>query len=208
MVGFIHHYLGDFINLGAPGSDQCQAHFQSLEELCQTLCVPLAAHKHQGPTTCLTFLEIEVDTLAGSLRLPEEKLQHPTQELDDMADSKVPTRKELESLVELLNHACKVVHPGCTFLRRMIDLLVATGSTAPQHHHIRLKREFWADLAWWHTFIRPWNGMGLLGSYKGNEVQESWGCGARQGTSWFQYRWEEDAHTLDISAKELVPTGL
>ena len=213
-VCFIYHYLDDFIVFGPPGSDQCQDHLQSLEELCQTLCVPLAVHKRQGPTTCLPFLGIEIDTLACSLRLPEEKLRRLIQELDDWGDRKVCSRKELESLVGLLNHACKVVRPGRTFLRRMIDLLVATGSGKPhyQHHHIRLNREFRADLAWWRTFIRPWNGIGLLGSVRGKEVREltsdasgSWGCGAWQGTSWFQYRWEEGARTLDISAKELVP---
>ena len=33
------------------------------------------------------------------------------------------TRKELESLIGLLNHACKVLSAGRSFLRRMLDLL-------------------------------------------------------------------------------------
>lgn len=37
--------------------------------------VPPAMEKLEGPTTCLTFLGIKVDTEAMELRLPEKKLQ-------------------------------------------------------------------------------------------------------------------------------------
>ena len=54
-------------------------------------------------------------------------------------------------------------------------------------HHIRLSREFRADLAWWHTFISPWNGVGLLHHFEaepdyaftsGASSTCTWGCGA------------------------------
>ena len=91
-----------------------------------------------------------MDSQAGILRLPADKLQRLTSVLQEWVDRKVCTRRELESLIGLLNHACKVVRPGRTFLRRMIDLLSATGRTGlgHSHHHIRLNREFRADLAW------------------------------------------------------------
>ena len=34
----------------------------------------MAPHKRDDPTTCLIFLGIQVDTVTGELRLPEEKL--------------------------------------------------------------------------------------------------------------------------------------
>ena len=149
-VSQIHHYLDDFIIIGPPDSDKCQKDLSTLESICTTLGVPLAAHKREGPTTCLTFLGIEMDSQAGILRLPADKLQRLTSVLQEWGDRKVCTRRELESLIRLLNHACKVVRPGRTFLRRMIDLLSATGRTGlgHSHHHIRLNREFRADLAW------------------------------------------------------------
>ena len=36
--------------------------------------IPLAPHKSIGPTTCLTFFGVEMDTLAMELRLLQEKL--------------------------------------------------------------------------------------------------------------------------------------
>ena len=37
--------------------------------------MPLAAHKTEGPTTCITLLGIEIDSVVGELRLPPAKLQ-------------------------------------------------------------------------------------------------------------------------------------
>ena len=94
-----------------------------LREVCGELGVPLASHKCEGTTTRLTFLGIEIDTTRGLLRLPAEKLGRLRSLLQEWGDRKVCVRRELESLIGILNHACKVIRPGRSFLRRMIDLL-------------------------------------------------------------------------------------
>ena len=48
-------------------------------------------------TTCLTFLGIEVDTVAAQLRLPADKLQRLVASLTEWGDRKACTRRELES---------------------------------------------------------------------------------------------------------------
>ena len=114
----------------------------------------------------------------------------------------------------LLNHACKVVRSGRTFLRRMIALLAATGQPRARRpfHHVRLNREFRADLTWWRTFLYPWNGVGLIrnppsspGPNVTSDASGSWGCGAWHNTAWFQYPWGPAAEGWDIAAKELIP---
>ncbi len=74
-IPLLRHYLDDFIILGHPGSPQCQEPLDILDQESRTLCVPLAAHKCDGSTTCLVFLGIGIDTVAGQLRLPADKLQ-------------------------------------------------------------------------------------------------------------------------------------
>ena len=69
----------------------------------------MAEHKREGPTTCLTFLGIEIDTEKGELRLPKEKLECLVTLLAAWGDRKARTLKELESLIGHLNHAHKVV---------------------------------------------------------------------------------------------------
>ena len=71
------------------------------------LGVPLATHKLVGPTTCLTFLGIEIDTLAMELRLPQKKLNSGLKDLlSKWQFKKVCSREKLESLLGHLNHAC------------------------------------------------------------------------------------------------------
>ena len=122
-VQYVFHYLDDYIIIGPPDSPECATALRILDKTYAQLGVPIADHKRDGPTTCLTFLGIEVDTTAGQLRLPQEKLLRLQSLLSEWGDRKVCERRELESLVGTLNHACKVVRAGRSFLRRMLDLL-------------------------------------------------------------------------------------
>ena len=68
-------------------------------------------------------------------------------------------KRELLSLLGVLQHAAMVIRFGRYFLRRMIDL----SATVPKlHHHLRLNREFRSDLQWWALFAPGWNGINLL----------------------------------------------
>jgi len=68
------HYLDNFILCGAADLEQCQLDLGMLIDICQHLGAPLAMEKLEGPTVCLIFLGIVIDTSAGELRLPQEKL--------------------------------------------------------------------------------------------------------------------------------------
>ena len=71
----------------------------------------MAEGKSEGPATAITFLGILIDTAAGTLSLPPVKLQRVRDHLLEWGDRKVCTRRELESLIGLLNHACRVIRP-------------------------------------------------------------------------------------------------
>ena len=74
-VEVCRHYLDDFFMAGPPDSQVCQNALGTLDRVCGWLGIPMAAHKREGPTTCLTFLGIELDSKEGILRLPKEKLE-------------------------------------------------------------------------------------------------------------------------------------
>ena len=122
-VEFYEHYLDDFIILGRPDSPECQQALASPNSVCDQLGVPLAAHKKEGPATCLTFLGIKIDTHACELRLPQYKLDRLGNLLSQWSKKKACTTRDLQSLVGHLNHDCKVVRPRQSFLQRIIDLL-------------------------------------------------------------------------------------
>jgi len=92
-------------------------------------------------------------------------------------------------------------HPECTQQQR------SSGSN-------RLNRQFWLDLACWHTFL---HGFSILRdptvSLTPTLVDQTdacglWGCGAMFNLCWFQLRWSEKWIDKDIMAKELVAVVL
>ena len=69
------------------------------------------------------------------------------------------TRRELQSLTGLLQHATAVVGPGRAFLQRLYALQ-RVGSEPS--HNIRLNTVARADIIWWELLISLWNGISML----------------------------------------------
>ena len=158
-IPFIDHYLDDFIIVGPPYSEACSHGLAALEAECDALGVPLAPEKKEGPSTRLTFLGIQIDTATGQLSLPPEKLLHLKREVNRWLTRNACKKAELESLIGTLQYAAKVIHPGRSFVRRLIDLLKCARHS---HHHIRLNTRVKADLLWWKAFAASWNGTALF----------------------------------------------
>ena len=208
-VDLIFHYLDDFLVMGPPNSATCKHSLELLVSECGELGVPLASEKIEGPSPILTFLGIEIDTREGILRLPADKLQRLISAVNEWLHRKSCTRRELESLVGTLQHACKVIRPGRSFLRRAIALL---GVAKQPFHHIRLNQEFRSDLLWWKTFALHWNGAALIIDPNlhhpivvTSDASGLWGCGAWCGHKWFQLQWDQQSIGRQIAVKELLP---
>ncbi len=59
------HYLDDFLLLGPAGSPAYALALQEVLALCAHLGVPVAEEKTEGPASTLTFLGIEINTVAN-----------------------------------------------------------------------------------------------------------------------------------------------
>lgn len=113
-------------------------------------------------------------------------------------------------MIGILNHACKVVRPGRSFLRRMLDPLkcphVKQTGLRPTRH-IRLNRGFHSDLLWWRLFADQWNGVAIAMPHDPqarmvtSDASGSWGCAAWSDQAWFQLhvRWDDRAAHLGIA---------
>ena len=118
-IAFVIHYLDNFLTVGSPSSDSCQQNLDILMQLCNDLGVPLALEKVEGPSTIISFLGILLDTVRMVIRLPEDKLVRIKDTLSTWLEKKKATKREILSLVGLLQHATKVVRYGRTFVGRM-----------------------------------------------------------------------------------------
>ena len=205
-------YLDDYITCGAAESEECQFNLQLLKDICGHLGVPLAEEKVEGPTACLVFLGILIDTVQGELRLPQYKLDRLREQIAEWLQKRRCTKKEILSIAGQLQHAATVVWPGRVFVRRLFDL---SATVRRNNHHLSLNHGARSDLAWAHEFLVEWNGVSMsssLGEQKPevtltSDASGSWGCGAYWGTKWYQLAWSSTSCPVDsnIATKELVP---
>ena len=208
------HYLDDFLLLGPPRQPTCHQALSTTLALCEELGFPVAPEKTEGPTTSLTFLGIEIDTVEQQLRLPKDKQERMLAAVAQwMNQAACPTprgsgkKRELLSLIGLLSHAAWVVRPGRAFLH---SLFAAAGTVSNLDHWVHLNRTAPADLSWWYVFLRVWNGRSIMPPANPpfvirSDASGSWGCGAVYRDLWFQLQWPTSWQAVSIALKELVP---
>ena len=96
-VTFLMHYLDDFHTLGPPGSSVCLHNLDRSIDCLSKLGIPLHPDKLEGPSTYLTILGIELDSLNLQARLPQDKFDRMTALLEDWSQKRWCKGKELES---------------------------------------------------------------------------------------------------------------
>ena len=87
-----------------------------------------------------------IDSIRLEAGLPRDKIKHIREVLCRWECRKSCTPKELQSLIDTLHFACKVVPPDRSFLQRMIAL---KKELVKPHCHIRLNNGFREDLRMW-----------------------------------------------------------
>ena len=157
-VKHMSHILDDFIFFGPPSSQDCQCYLASFLHLASSLNLPIKHNKTVQPTTKAILHGIEVDTVAMSLSLPQDKLRDAKEKVGSLLNKKKATLEQLQSLLGNLNFACRAISPGRAFLRRLYDL---TKNIHKKSHHIRLTRSARLDLTAWDTFLSEFNGRVL-----------------------------------------------
>lgn len=68
------HYLDDFLFIAPKGSDARGFRLDTFRFLMERFVVQLSVDKAEGPVTVISFLGIEIDSVAMGFRLPHDKL--------------------------------------------------------------------------------------------------------------------------------------
>ena len=130
------HYHDDVLTAGPPDSPICSNNLNSMLSLCECINAPIKSSKIEGPSTCITFLAIQLDTIAMEVSITPEHKEALLTELAQLYWRHSCKKIELLSLIGKFSFACKVVPSGRIFLHRLIDfstvhLLKITPSLAP-----------------------------------------------------------------------------
>ena len=198
--------LDDFLFI-QPTKERTLRDLNSFTRLCAKLNIPLAPHKTEGPATTLTFLGIELDTVAMQARLPPDKLATYASTIRNCISNPIITFRELKSMIGQLQFATKVIPSGRPFLRRLHNLTI--GRKHP-FQKIHIPSSTLHDLNIWLTFLANFNGIALI-SPRSDQFPSlcsdasKTGYGAIFGTQWIQGLWPTAWTELNIAVLELYP---
>ena len=148
------HYLDDFFAILAPQADAI-AYSHQFDQVCDELGLSVN-HSKDAIGTKADFVGIEFDSILMQARLPADKLDKVKSIAQGLLKRPTIPYWELESAVGFLSFAAKIVVPGRAFLRRLFDAIRRRVAI------IHITAAIRADLLWWHTFLKDWNGLKLL----------------------------------------------
>lgn len=157
-ISNIFHLLDDFLVVIDPTADAASIK-RTFLAIFSELQVPLAAHKTEGPSMCLEYLGVILDTKNMQARLPENKVERIQQALAGFSTRRTCTKQELLSLLGHMNFASRVIRPGRSFVSHLIRL---STTVKDLHHHVTLSAAVRSDLRMWSIFLEQWNGIGFF----------------------------------------------
>ena len=155
----VTHILDDFMFLGPPDDNTTLSSLKFFLLLMEYLYIPINHDKTFYPSTQIIVHGIFVDSTLGKASLPLDKLNNLLQRLQVLIHKRSVILRELQSILGLLNFACRVIRPGRAFSQRLINLTIGTSNP---NHHIRLTSEAKNDISIWLQFLAHFNGTSLL----------------------------------------------
>ena len=128
------------------------ASYETLYKVLQDLRIPVSNSKLCPPSTKITCLGIEIDSVQATLSIPEQKLDEILQNYKDFIKCKTFTKKQLQSLIGSLMFIHKVVKPARYFVNRLLETLRNIENTQ------RMNQDVIKDVNWFLNFLKHFNG--------------------------------------------------
>ena len=151
----IINYIDDLIGFGLPST--VYDSFQYLCDLLQELGLTISKKKLVPPSTLVTCLGVQIDTVQGTIAVPPEKLQKIMHMCTAWENRSQVRKRDLQSLLGSLMHITKCVKSSRSFLNRMLQNL----RNAKNADIVELNEEFYKDLTWFKNFLPHFNGVCL-----------------------------------------------
>ena len=179
-------YLDDFGGAEA-SEDTAKAALGALQGIMADLGVEEAAHKVCQPSQCMVWLGILFDTKEMTMQIPPAKLQEVMELVKQWTGRQRASRKDMQSLLGLLQFVASVAPPVRVFTNRILQDL----REAPRRGTETLSLGFKQDLKFFETLLPHFNSIKIMDK-RTIECQETLeldacltGCGAIIGTQYY-----------------------
>ena len=114
------NYVDDFIGVGLPSI--AKRYFDSLYKLLQDLAI--SVKKLVEPSAQVVCLGVLIDSAAGTISVPEGKLQQIKSMVNTWKNRTSCNRRQLQSLLGHLIYVHKCVKPSRYFVNRMLEAIM------------------------------------------------------------------------------------
>ena len=153
----LFNYLDDFIRVSA--ESEALSDFQELGVLLLALGLEESVSKSCPPSSVMTCLGINLDTVSFTLSVSRDRLLELETLLQCWLHKQSCTKSALQLLVGKLVFVSRCVRQSRVFISRILCLL---HTVKFNHHHINLNAEFRKDIQWWRRFLREYNGVSMI----------------------------------------------
>lgn len=213
-IHHILHLLDDFLTIDKTIENGLRS-MAIMTMLFKKLGIPLSEKKVEGPTSCLEYLGIILDTQKMEARLPREKVTRIIEFIHTIIQKRSCTKREILQLLGHLNFACRVILPGRSFVSYLINL---STTVTELHHYVHLNKECKEDLYMWLKFLEQWNGLSVFYDKQMTssidmklftDASSTCGYGGYYNKQWFCSAWPSNlpsvSKNLSMAFLELYP---
>ena len=142
-------------------NSRAEASFQALGTLLRELGLTESEEKAVPPTTRITYLGVQFDSVKMTMSVPPEKLTEIKAEIVKWTRRTTINKKELQSLLGKLFWVAKVVKYARVFMGRLLDQLRSL-SSHKDTKKVKLNDESRKDILWWGKYLVEFNGISMI----------------------------------------------
>ena len=148
---YMMSYIDDLLMAEVPS--KAQLSYDIMLDLLDRLNIPISEAKLCPPCTEINCLGIIVNSVTGTMSIPEEKMAEILDKCTDFLSKQKITKNQLQSLLGSLMYIHKVVRPSRFFVNRLLQVLRDfSGKTVP------ISPEIVKDVNWFLEFAQTFNG--------------------------------------------------
>ena len=193
-------YLDDLIGV-APAEIGSEA-YESLGDLLKQLGLVENFAKACPPSTVQLVLGVLVDTVNGTLLVPDDKMKEINSLLLTWKRKRKSNKVDLQSLIGKLQFVSKCVRQSRIFLNRLLDTLRSFKADTSK---ISLSQSFKKDVQWWVLFMETYNGVSYIPPLVWDEPDVLFstdsclrGCGGICGLEYFHQNYPKQIIDLGL----------
>ena len=135
--------------------------FTKLGRLLVVLGLAESVEKARSPSTEMTYLGVQFNTVTMTMSVPPEKLAEIKEDIEQWYKKTTASKRPLQSLLGKLFWVSRVVQHSRTFMGRLLTQL-RDMSGKPENTKVKLSEDCRKDLLWWRCFLKEYNGVTMI----------------------------------------------